>query len=40
MSREKKNKRECLKRESEKVEEETYQEINENIMVSSREWDD
>ena len=40
MSREKKNKRECLKRDSEKVKEETYEEISEAMVPSIREGED
>ena len=40
MSREKKNKRELLKRDSEKVKEETYEEISEAMIPSIREGQD
>ena len=40
MSREKKNKRECLKHDSEKVNEETYDEISEAMIPSMREGED
>ena len=40
MSREKKNKLECLKRDSEKVNEETYEEISEAMIPSIREGED
>ena len=40
MSREKKNKRECLKRDSETVNEETYDEISEAMIPSIREGED
>ena len=40
MSREKKNKLECLKRDSEKVNEETYEEISETMIPSIRERED
>ena len=40
MSRKKRNKREHSKLDSEKVKEETYQEINEAMMQSSREGED
>lgn len=39
MSRKKKNKRKSLRRNSLKVDEGTYQEINEGMMVTSREND-